>query len=326
LTTTAGDLDLRIPKLRMGSFFPSLLERRRRVDQALFAVVLEAHLYGVWLDEEVAEFRGRSLEQTAFPYVYLDATFCKARIGGSATGKGGRVVSQAVVIATGVRADGHREVLGFDVGDSESGPFWTAFLRSLRARGPGGVARVVSDTYEGLEAAISEVLIGTSWQRRVHFTRNVLDAVSKTNAEMVAAAIRTIFAQPDDDHVAEQFEVITTMLARSHPKVGRMLSDAAPTSWGSSPTPLPCCYAWPARSWSRPTSNGPPPTALPLRTLHGPARRDDHPRRPSRPGGGRPRTTHGMITALTRTVSRNSTTQRDVTETRASGVVYVRIG
>ncbi|WP_024287948.1 IS256 family transposase [Cellulomonas sp. KRMCY2] len=248
LTTTAGDLELRIPKLRTGSFFPSLLERRRRVDQALFAVVMEAYLHGVstrkvddlvkalgadtgisksevsricaGLDEEVGAFRDRSLDQIAFPYVYLDATYCKARVGR-------RVVSQAVVIATGVRADGHREVLGFDVGDSENGAFWTSFLRSLKARGLGGVQLVISDAHEGLKTAIASVLLGSSWQRcRVHFTRNVLDAVSRTNAEMVAAAIRTIFAQPDDAHVGEQFEVIATMLGRSHPKVAAMLTDA----------------------------------------------------------------------------------------------------
>jgi putative transposase len=248
LTTTAGDLDLRIPKLRTGSFFPSLLERRRRVDQALFAVVMEAYLHGVstrkvddlvkalgadsgisksevsricaGLDEEVGAFRDRSLAESAFPYVFLDATYCKARVGR-------RVVSQAVVIATGVRADGHREVLGFDVGDSENGAFWTAFLRSLKARGLAGVQLVISDAHEGLKAAIGSVLLGSSWQRcRVHFTRNVLDAVSRSNAEMVAAAIRTIFAQPDATHVSEQFEVIATMLARSHPKVADMLTDA----------------------------------------------------------------------------------------------------
>lgn len=248
LTTTAGDLDLRIPKLRAGSFFPSLLERRRRVDQALFAVVMEAYLHGVstrkvddlvkalgadsgisksevsricaGLDEEVAAFRDRSLADAAFPYVYLDATYCKARVGR-------RVVSQAVVVATGVRADGNREVLGFDVGDSENGAFWTAFLRSLKARGLAGVQLVVSDAHEGLKTAIGSVLLGSSWQRcRVHFTRNALDAVAKSNAEMVAAAIRTIFAQPDAAHVAEQFEVITTMLGRSHPKVAAMMHEA----------------------------------------------------------------------------------------------------
>ncbi|GAA4927605.1 hypothetical protein HD597_000631 [Nonomuraea thailandensis] len=153
LTTTAGDLELQIPKLRTGLFFPSLLERRRRVDQALFAVVMEAYLHGVStrkvddlvkalgadtgisksevsricadLDEEVTAFRDRSLAGQTFPYLFLDATYCKARVNR-------RVVSQAVIVATGVSADGRREVLGFAVGDSEDGAFWTAFLRSLR--------------------------------------------------------------------------------------------------------------------------------------------------------------------------------------------------
>ena len=248
MTTTAGDLDLRIPKLRTGSFFPSLLERRRRVDQALYAVVMEAYLHGVstrkvddlvkalgadtgvsksevsricaGLDEEVGEFRDRSLTGAAFPYVFLDATYCKARVGR-------RVVSQAVVIATGVRADGHREVLGFDVSDSEDGAFWTAFLRSLKARGLHGVHLVVSDAHEGLKAAIGSVLLGAAWQRcRVHFMRNVLAAVPKGSAEMVAAAIRTVFAQPDPEHVSEQFDVIATMLGRQHPKVEQMMHHA----------------------------------------------------------------------------------------------------
>jgi putative transposase len=185
LTTTAGDLELRIPKLRAGSFFPSLLERRRRIDQALFAVVMEAYLHGVStrkvddlvralgadtgisksevsricadLDEEVAAFRDRSLAETAFPYVFLDATYCKARVNR-------RVVSQAVVIATGVAADGRREVLGFDVGDSEDGALWTAFLRSLKARGLGGVQLVISDAHEGLKQAIGSVLLGAAWE------------------------------------------------------------------------------------------------------------------------------------------------------------------
>lgn len=178
LSTTAGDLELRIPKLRTGSFFPSLLERRRRVDQALFAVVMEAYLHGVStrkvddlvkalgadtgisksevsricadLDTEVGAFRDRSLGEQHFPYVFLDATYCKARVNH-------RVVSQAVVIATGVRADGWREVLGFAVGDSEDGAFWTAFLRSLKARGLGGVQLVISDAHTGLKQAISAV-------------------------------------------------------------------------------------------------------------------------------------------------------------------------
>jgi putative transposase len=156
LTTTAGDLELGIPKLRAGSFFPSLLERRRRVDQALFAVVMEAYLHGgstrkvedlvrargadsgisksevsricADLDAEVSAFCDRSLAGQMFPYVFVDATYCKARVNR-------RVVAQAVVVATGVGGDGRREVLGFGVGDSEDGAFWTAFLRSLKARG-----------------------------------------------------------------------------------------------------------------------------------------------------------------------------------------------
>jgi putative transposase len=248
LSTTAGDLELRIPKLREGSFFPSLLERRRRVDQALFAVVMEAYLHGVStrkvddlvkalgadtgisksevsricadLDAEVISFRDRSLAGQPYPYVFLDATYCKARVNR-------RVVSQAVVIATGVAADGRREVLGFDVGDSEDGAFWTAFLRSLKARGLGGVQLVISDAHEGLKQAIGSVLLGAAWQRcRVHFLRNVLAQVPKGSAEMVAAAIRTIFAQPDAEHVHEQFEVIATMLGRQLPKVEQMLRDA----------------------------------------------------------------------------------------------------
>lgn len=164
LTTTVGDLELKIPKLREGSFFPSLLERRRRVDQALFAVVMEAYVHGVStrkvddlvkalgaesgisksevsricqdLDEDVAEFRERRLDDTSYPYVFVDATYCKARAGR-------RVVSQAIVIAVGVASDGRRQVLGFQVGDTESEPFWTEFFRHLKARGLSGVQLVV---------------------------------------------------------------------------------------------------------------------------------------------------------------------------------------
>ena len=218
LSTTAGDLELRIPKLRQGSFFPSLLERRRRVDQALFAVVMEAYLHGVStrkvddlvkalgadtgisksevsricadLDEHVAVFRDRPLTATGYPYVFLDATYCKARVNH-------RVVSQAVVVAIGVAADGRREVLGFDVGDTESQAFWTEFLRSLKARGLAGTRLVISDAHTGLIAAISTVMQGAAWQRcRVHFMRNVLTQVPKQSQEMVASIIRTVFAQP----------------------------------------------------------------------------------------------------------------------------------
>ena len=248
LSTTAGDLELKIPKLRAGSFFPSLLERRRRIDQAMFAVVMEAYLHGVStrkvddlvkalgadtgisksevsricqdLDAEVSAFRDRPLADTTFPYVFLDATYCKARVNH-------RVVSQAVVIATGVTADGKREVLGFDVGDSEDGAFWTAFCRSLKARGLTGVHLVISDAHEGLKGAIQAVFAGAAWQRcRVHWLRNILAAVPKGNTEMVAAAIRTIFAQPSPTHVEDQFDAIGRMLTRQLPKLARFFDDA----------------------------------------------------------------------------------------------------
>jgi transposase-like protein len=248
LATTAGDLDLRIPKLRTGSFFPSLLERRRRVDQALFAVVMEAYLHGVStrkvddlvaalgvesgisksevsricadLDADIAVFRDRPLKDVDYPYVFLDATYCKARVDR-------RVVSQALVVAIGVTADGRREVLGFDVGDTESQPFWTAFLRSLRSRGLDGVKLAISDAHSGLIAAIGATMAGTAWQRcRVHFMRNVLTQVPKQSQEMVASIIRTVFAQPDAEHVDGQLTEVVTMLARSHPKAAQMLQDA----------------------------------------------------------------------------------------------------
>ena len=172
------------------------------------------------LDEEVGAFRDRSLADTTYPYVFLDATYCKARVNH-------RVVSQAIVVAIGVTADGRREVLGMDVGDSEDGAFWTAFCRGLKARGLGGVQLVISDAHSGLKHAIAAVLIGTSWQRcRVHFMRNVLAVVPRGNAEMVAAAIRTIFAQPDASHVHEQFDAIAGMLGRQLPKVEAMMQDA----------------------------------------------------------------------------------------------------
>ena len=249
VATPAGDLELAIPKLREGSFFPSLLERRRRIDRALYAVVMEAYVHGVstrkvddlvkalgaasgisksevsricaGLDKELSEFRERPLSHVAFPYVFADATYVKGRVRG-------RVVSRAVVVATGVTANGDREVLGIEVGDSEDGAFWTAFFKGLRARGLGGVELVISDHHLGLKSAIEAVFIGAAWQRcRVHFMRNVLAKVPRASAEMVAAAIRTIFAQPDAEHVRAQLDEITTMLAGQFPDVATMLADAA---------------------------------------------------------------------------------------------------
>ncbi|HZW00814.1 MAG TPA: IS256 family transposase [Candidatus Deferrimicrobium sp.] len=246
LSTKAGDVELHIPKLREGSFFPALLEPRRRIDRALWAVVMEAYVHGVStrkvddlvvalgidsgisksevsricreLDDIVGAFRERRLDHVAFPYLFLDATYVKAH-------DGAQVVSKAIVIATGVTQHGEREVLGLAVGDSEDGAFWTAFLRSLRARGLGGVRLVISDAHEGLKGAIVSILLGSAWQRcRVHFLRNVLARIPKGSAEMVLAAIRTIFAQPDAASAREQLDEIVEKLTPRFPVAAQMLS------------------------------------------------------------------------------------------------------
>ena len=247
VTTTAGDLTVRIPKVRTGSFFPSLLAPRRRIDVALHAVVMQAYVEGVStrrvddlvvalggtgisksevsricakLDGEVAAWRARPLDEQPFPYVFLDATYCKVRINQ-------RVVSQAVVIATGVSADGKREVLGCAVGDSETEPFWTEFLRDLRDRGLRGVQLVISDSHRGLTNAVTVILQGAAWQRcRVHFMRNALAKVTKGHAEMVAATIRTIFAQPNGTKVREQLDNVADLLCGEFPAVAQLLLDA----------------------------------------------------------------------------------------------------
>lgn len=248
LSTKAGDVELRIPKFRAGSFLPALLEPRRRIDRALWAVVMEAYVHGVStrkvddlvaalgidagisksevsricteLDGQMAAFRGRRLDHVRFPYVFLDATYVKAHVGAS-------VVSKAIVVATGVTGAGDREVLGLDVGDSEDGAFWTEFLRSLRRRGLAGVRLVISDAHEGLKGAISAVFTGAAWQRcRVHFLRNVLARIPKAQAQMVLAAIRTIWAQPDAVMVGEQLDEIADKLERRFPVVARMLVEA----------------------------------------------------------------------------------------------------
>lgn len=218
LSTKAGDRALAIPKLRKSSFFPELLEPRRRIDQALYAVVMEAYITGVStrsvddlvaamgvdtgisksevsricarLDERVTAFRNRALGHVAFPYVYLDATYIN--VGDDALGQ---VVSRAVVIATGITANGDREVLGVVIGDSDDETFWTRFLPSLRDRGLGGVRLVISDAHAGLKASIRKCFAGSSWQRcRVHFAQNLLATIPKAHSEFVAAAFRSIFA------------------------------------------------------------------------------------------------------------------------------------
>ena len=244
--TRVGSVELRVPRVRDGDFFPSLLEPRRRAERALVAVVQEAYVQGVStrrvdelvkalgldgisksqvsrlcqaLDAEVERFRSRRLEGP-YPYVWLDATFVKAR-------EGGRVVNQAVVVAIGVRATGEREVLGLDVGPSEDGAFWRGFLRSLVARGLTGVQLVTSDPHEGLKQAIAAVLHGAGWQRcRVHFVRNALALVPKGVQEMVAATIRTVFVQPTPEAARAQWRQVADGFRARYPRLADLL-DAA---------------------------------------------------------------------------------------------------
>ena len=249
LATQAGDVELTIPKLRKGSFFPSILEPRRRIDQALYAVVMEAYVQGVstravddlvtalgidsgisksevsricaGLDEVVEAFRTRRLDHTAFPYVYLDATYLHVRNTTS------QVVSMAVVVATGITADGGREVLGLDVGDSEDEVFWRGFLTALKRRGLGGVRLVISDQHAGLVAALKRSFQRTAHQRcRVHFARNLLALVPKTHTDMVAAVFRTIFAQPNPEAVAATWDQVRDQLTNSFPKIGPLMDEA----------------------------------------------------------------------------------------------------
>jgi putative transposase len=246
VSTQAGDVELRIPKLRKGSFFPSILEPRRRIDQALYAVVMEAYVNGVstravddlvaalgvdsgisksevsricaGLDEVVGAFRTRRLDHIEVPYVYLDATYLHVRNTAS------QVTSMAAVVATGITADGSREVLGIDVGDSEDEVFWRAFLRSLRQRGLGGVRLVISDQHAGLVAALRRTFQGSAHQRcRVHFARNLLALVPKSHQDMVAAVFRTIFAQPDPDTVAATWDQVRNQLGARFPKIAALM-------------------------------------------------------------------------------------------------------
>ena len=248
LTTKGGDVTVAIPKLRQGSFFPSILEPRRRIDQALYAVVMEAYVHGMstrsvddlvvalggtgisksevsricaGLDEAVGAFRTRRLDHARFPYVYLDATYLHVRT------EAAMVVSKAVVVATGVTEHGRREILGLDVGDSEDEVFWRAFLIGLKKRGLGGVQLVISDQHAGLVAALTRVFQGSSHQRcRVHFIRNVLAHVPKAETEMVAAVFRTIFAQPDLASMAKQWDKVRDDLASRYPKTGPLMDGA----------------------------------------------------------------------------------------------------
>jgi putative transposase len=245
--TRVGQIPLRIPKLRQGSYFPSLLEPRRRAERALVSVVQEAYVAGVStrkvddlvralglegcsrsevsricreLDEAMERFRSRPLEGE-YPYVWLDAKAVRVRYDG-------RVVHMAAVVAIGVRQDGSREVLGFNVGASETYEFWAEFLRQLVGRGLRGVRLVISDAHEGLRRAISEILAGASWQRsRVHFMRNVLQKLPRHAQGPIAALVRTIFAQPDRAAAGRQLDQVCATLQRRFPQVAHMLQEAA---------------------------------------------------------------------------------------------------
>jgi putative transposase len=245
--TRVGTVDLAIPKVRPGSYFPSLLQPRRRAEQALLTVVQEAYVHGVStrkvddlvkglgldgisksevsricgeLDPLVEAFRTRRLT-TEYPYVWLDATYHKVRIDS-------RVVSQATVVAIGVTLDGERQILGVDVGASEDRSFWTAFLRSLVKRGLAGVRLVISDAHEGLKQAIGTVLNGAAWQRcRVHFMRNLLATVPQAMREPIAAIVRTIFAQPDHASALTQLHKVADGLRARLPQAAALLEDAA---------------------------------------------------------------------------------------------------
>jgi transposase-like protein len=279
LDTRAGTVELAIPKLREGSFFPSLLEPRRRVDQALWAVIAQAWVAGVstrrvdqlvkalgnesgisksqvsrvcaQIDEYVSEFLDRDLGATWYPYLWLDATYVSVRVGA-------RVVSQAVVVATGCSIEGKREVLGMAVGDSESTDFWTEFLRSLRQRGlrvaapadPAGVALVVSDAHEGLKNAIRAVLPGAAWQRcRVHFARNVTSRLGSARSKPVNALIGTVYAQTTPEAVKDAYHQVTASLSKSFPDIAAMLHQAEPD--------LTAFAAMPYEHWRKIWSNNP---------------------------------------------------------------------
>ena len=243
--TRAGTVELRIPRLRKGSYFPSFLEPRRLAEKAIASVVQEAYVHGVStrsvddlvramgmdgisrsqvsrlceeIDDKVKPFLGRPIEGD-WPYVWLDATYVKVR-------RGGRIVSTAIVIAIGVNGDGRREVLGLDICPSEADTFWGEFLRKLARRGLRGVKLLISDAHEGLKAAAAKVL-GASWQRcRVHFMRNALAHANKNGRRVVSAFIATAFAQGSADAAGKQWRNVADQLRAKLPKLAALLDEA----------------------------------------------------------------------------------------------------
>jgi putative transposase len=246
--TRAGTIELAVPKLRSGSYYPEwLLERRRRAERALASVVATSYLLGVStrrveklaeqlgvtklsksqvsvlareLDEMVADFRGRPLDGGPYTFCWIDALTQKVR-------EGGRTVTVHALIATGVNADGHREILGVDVVSAEDGAGWLAFLRGLVARGLSGVKLVVSDCHAGLRDAIASTLPGASWQRcRTHYHRNLITRVPKSAQPWVSTLVRTIFEQPDRDAVFAQHRQVVEALEAKFPAAAEHLDEA----------------------------------------------------------------------------------------------------
>jgi transposase-like protein len=269
--TRVGTVELEIPRLRQGSYFPSILEPRRRAERALAAVVMQCYVEGVStrrvddvarsmglegisksqvsricaeLDEVVDAWRSRPLDAGPYAFVWVDALSMKVR-------EAGRVCNTAVLVATAVNADGHRELLGLEVGSAEDGAGWTAFLRGLVARGLSGVRLVTSDAHQGLKAAIAAVLDGASWQRcRTHFMRNLLATVPRHAQAMVASLVRTIFAQERAEDAWAQLERVVAQLEQG--KFGdaaRLLADAA--------SDILAYTAFPKDAWKKVWSNNP---------------------------------------------------------------------
>jgi len=243
--TRAGSVELRIPKLRKGSYFPFFLEPRRLAEKALTAVIQEAYVQGIStrsvddlvkamgmsgisksqvsrlceeIDGKVKAFLDRPIEGD-WPYLWIDATYLKVR-------EAGRIVSVAVIVAVGVNSDGRREVLGMDIGPSEAEPFWTDFLRKLTRRGLRGVKLVISDSHEGIKAAVAKVLHAT-WQRcRVHFMRNALAHASRQGRRVASAFIATAFAQDDAETARAQWRKVADQLRPKVQKLARLMDEA----------------------------------------------------------------------------------------------------
>jgi putative transposase len=245
--TRAGTVELRIPRLRKGSYFPGFLEPRRMAEKALTAVIQEAYIQGIStrsvdelvkamgmsgisksqvsrlceeIDGRVKAFLDRPIEGD-WPYLWIDATYVKVR-------QAGRVVSVAVIVAVGANSDGRREVLGMDIGPSEAETFWTTFLRKLARRGLRGVKLVISDAHEGIKAAVAKIFTAT-WQRcRVHFMRNVLAHAGRSGRRVVSAFIATAFAQNDAKAARQQWRRVADQLRPKVPKLAALMDQAEP--------------------------------------------------------------------------------------------------